>query len=61
MTKDTTFKEFVEDRGIDFTQLVYNSNKYRELARQFNEAKLELVQENPASEACQEVDENENV
>ncbi len=43
MTKDTTFKEFVEEKGITFTRLVYDSDEYRELARQFNEAKLELT------------------
>jgi hypothetical protein len=59
MTRDTTFKEFVEGKGIDFTQLAYNSNEYKELARQFNEAKLDLTQENPAAGECQGGEENE--
>lgn len=58
MNRDTTFKEFVGEKGIDFTQLVYNSNEYRELARQFSQAKLELVQEKPAAGECQGSEEN---
>ncbi len=43
MTTDTTFKEFVEKKGIDFLRLVYASPAYRELAAQFKNAKLELI------------------
>lgn len=59
MTRDTTFKEFVEEQGLDFTRLLYDSNEYKELARQFNEAKLELIQENPAAGECQGGEESE--
>ena len=45
MTKETTFKEFVEEKGIRFARLVYGSEEYIDLARQFNEAKLQIAEE----------------
>jgi hypothetical protein len=47
MTEDTTFKEFLAERDISLAQLAYNSEEYRELARQFNEAKLQLAEAKP--------------
>ena len=54
MTKDTTFKEFVEGKGIAFTRLAYDSDEYRELARQFNAAKLQLTSRDAKAAGGQE-------
>ncbi len=54
MTKDTTFKEFVEERGLDFTEIAYNSEQYRELSEEFREAKRKVMEENPETGGCRE-------
>lgn len=50
MTIDTTFKEFVDERGINFFQLDFGSRKYRSLVETFNKAKSELGAEEEARE-----------
>ena len=40
MTEDTTFKEFVEEMGLNFFLLDFNSRTYRNLVVRFNEGKL---------------------
>ena len=42
MTEDTTFKEFVEEMGLNFFLLDFDSRKYRSLIGKFNEAKLKI-------------------
>ena len=42
MTADTTFKEFVEEKGINFSRLDFRSPEYRNLVEAFNRAKLKL-------------------
>ncbi len=49
MTKDTTFKAFLEERGIVLSRLGHSSEEYRELVKQFNEAKLQMAEENASS------------
>jgi hypothetical protein len=48
MTADTTFKEFVEERGLRFSLLDFGSREYRNLVKVFNEAKLKLEAEEEA-------------
>ena len=50
MNIDTTFKEFVDERGINFLQLDFGSRKYRSLVETFNKAKSELGAEDEARE-----------
>ena len=50
MNIDTTFKEFVDERGINFLQLDFGSRKYRSLVEAFNNAKSELGAEAEARE-----------
>jgi hypothetical protein len=50
MTVDTTFKEFVEENGINFSLLEVDSRRYRSLVERFNKAKLKLEAEEEARE-----------
>ena len=50
MTADTTFKEFVEENGINFSLLEVGSRRYRNLVQRFNKAKLKLEAEEEARE-----------
>ena len=50
MTIDTTFKEFVDEKGINFFQLDFGSRKYRNLVEAFNMAKSEIGAEEQARE-----------
>jgi hypothetical protein len=50
MTIDTTFKEFVDERGIDFFLLDFGSRKYRMLVEAFNNVKSRLAAEEEARE-----------
>ena len=50
MKADTTFKEFVEERGISFCLLEFGSKEYRRLVRAFNRAKLKLETQAEATE-----------
>jgi hypothetical protein len=48
MTTDTIFKEFVEEKGINFCLLVHGSRKYRNLVQAFNMMKFKLEAEEDA-------------
>jgi hypothetical protein len=50
MKADTTFKEFVEERGISFCLLEFGSKEYRGLVKAFNRAKLRLEAQEEATE-----------
>ena len=50
MTEDTTFKEFVEEMGLNFFLLDFDSRKYRSLIGKFNEAKLKIKKKEEALE-----------
>ena len=50
MTEDTTFKEFVEEMGLNFFLLDFDSHRYRNLVEKFNEAKLKIKNEEEALE-----------
>ncbi len=50
MTIDTIFKEFVEEKGINFCLLDFGSRKYRNLVAAFNMVKFELDAEEDARE-----------
>ncbi len=50
MTIDTTFKEFVNENGINFCLLDVGSRKYRKLVEAFNRAKSLLREEEEARE-----------
>jgi hypothetical protein len=50
MTADMTFKEFVEEKGINFCLLDFGSRKYRRLVEVFNKVKFKLVGEEQARE-----------
>ncbi|MGA2110466.1 MAG: hypothetical protein ABSH25_22805 [Syntrophorhabdales bacterium] len=50
MTIDTTFKEFVDEEGIDFFLLDFGSRKYRKLVEAFNNVKSRLAAEEEARE-----------
>ena len=50
MTADTTFKEFVEEKGLKFALLDFGSPEYRTLVEAFNEVKLKLETEEEARE-----------
>jgi hypothetical protein len=50
MTTDMVFKEFVEEKGINFCLLDFGSRKYRDLVEAFNKIKFTLVAEEEARE-----------
>ena len=50
MTGETTFKEFVEEMGLNFSLLDFNSRRYRDLVERFNEAKLKIIKREEALE-----------
>ncbi len=50
MTIHTIFKEFVEEKGIDFYLLDSGSRKHRNLVRAFNKVKFKLWAEEEARE-----------
>jgi len=50
MNIDTTFKEFVDERGINFLELDFGSRRYRSLVEAFNNAKSELGAKEEARE-----------
>ena len=50
MTQNTMFKEFVEERGLNFSLLDFNSPEHKELVATFNKAKLALIEEGVARE-----------
>jgi hypothetical protein len=50
MTTDTVFKEFVEEKGIDFCRLNFGSRKYMSLVEAFNKVKFKLGAEAEALE-----------
>ena len=45
MNADTTFKEFVEARNLNFSLLEFGSPQYRRLVKVFNSTKLKLEAE----------------
>ena len=45
MTADTTFKEFVEEKDLTFSLLVFDSPEYRNLVEEFNNIKFTLEAE----------------
>jgi hypothetical protein len=50
MTADTTFKQFVTEKGFNLSLLKFGSRKYRNLVKAFNEAKLKLEAEEETRE-----------
>ena len=50
MTEDTTFKEFVEEMGLNFSLLDFNSRRYRSLVERFNETKTRIKEQEEAQE-----------
>jgi len=50
MTEDTTFKEFVEEMGLNFSLLDFDSRRYRNLVEKFNEVKQKIKEEEEALE-----------
>jgi len=50
MTSDTTFKEFVSEKGINFCLLGVGSHSYRNLVKAFNRAKSQLRAEEEGRE-----------
>jgi len=48
MTADTTFKEFVEEEGLNLFLVEFDSPNYRNLVGRFNEVKLKLRAEEEA-------------
>ena len=50
MTAVTTFKEFVEEKDLNFSLLDFGSPEYRSLVKAFNKAKLKLEAEEEARE-----------
>ena len=42
MTADTTFKEFVEEQGLSFSRVEFDSEKHGSLIGRFNRLKLRL-------------------
>ena len=42
MTADTTFKEFVEEQGLSFSRVEFDSRKYGSLIERFNKLKFRL-------------------
>jgi hypothetical protein len=54
MIADTTFKQFVTEKGFNLSLLKFGSRKYRNLAKAFNEAKLKLEAEEETRECEKE-------
>jgi hypothetical protein len=54
MTTDTTFKQFVEEKGLNLSVLDFGSRKYRNLVKAFNGARLKLEAEEEARECEKE-------
>jgi hypothetical protein len=54
MTADTTFKEFVEEKDLNFSRLDFGSPEYRTLVEAFNKAKVQLKAEGEAREYKEE-------
>jgi len=50
MTADTTFKEFVEEKDLNFSSLDFGSPEYRSLVETFNTAKFQLEAEEEGRE-----------
>jgi hypothetical protein len=50
MTADTTFKQFVNEKGLSLSLLAFGSRKYWNLVKAFNKAKLALEAEEEARE-----------
>jgi hypothetical protein len=50
MTADTTFKQFVEEKGLNLSVLNFGSRRYRNLVKAFNKARLKLEAEEEARE-----------
>ena len=48
MTGDTTFKEFVEEKGLNLSLLDLGSRNYKNLIKAFNEEKRQLKAEETA-------------
>jgi hypothetical protein len=48
MTIDTTFKEFVDENGLNFCVLDFGSRNYRDLVKAFNTVKSSLRAEQEA-------------
>ena len=48
MTIDTTFKEFVDENGLNFCLLDFSSRNYRDLVEAFNKVKSRLRAEQEA-------------
>ena len=42
MTADTTFKDFVEEQGLSFSRVEFDSRKYGSLIERFNKLKFRL-------------------
>ena len=50
MTAETTFKEFVEEKGLTFSLLDFGSPEYVDLVEAFNRVKFSLEAEEEARE-----------
>jgi hypothetical protein len=50
MTADTTFKEFVEEKDLNFSSLDFGSPEYRSLVEAFNAVKFQLEAEEEGRE-----------
>ena len=50
MTADTTFKEFVEEKDLNFSLLEFGSPEYTSLVEAFNAAKFQMEAEEEARE-----------
>jgi hypothetical protein len=50
MTADTTFKQYIMEKGFSLSLLDFGSRRYRNLVKAFNEAKLKLEAEEEARE-----------
>jgi hypothetical protein len=50
MTAVTTFKEFVEEKNLNFSLLEFDSPEYKSLVKAFNRAKLKMEAEEEARE-----------
>jgi len=56
MNADTTFKEFVEEKKLNFSLIEFGSSQYRRLVKVFNSTKLKLEAEAEAREYEKERD-----
>jgi hypothetical protein len=54
MTADTTFKEFVEEKGLKFSLLDFCSPEYENLVEAFNKVKFRMEAEEDARETERE-------